>query len=148
MLRKVLSIIFYVIAGFFAFGILMANFIKISPDALQMKFLIMGFYIILVSLLLLFGLAISRFDNWKRTVGIFLLSVLGFSLLFLVIQVSIYFTPELRQIYDNEGIYFDQNFDYLSTAVYLGVLAVLALVFLRMNKKSADELATFEKIGE
>jgi hypothetical protein len=80
MARRVVSIVFYVVAGFLVYTVDLLAFTDMSsmpgttkPPAWA-KFAMMGAFSAPVAVALLLGLAINRFRHWKRDVGIVLVS--------------------------------------------------------------------------
>jgi hypothetical protein len=73
MIRRVLSILLYIISGAFLYGVCLFSVI----DGISLPLII--FVAALAILALVAGLAIMRFQDWRREAGIVLLSATGFT---------------------------------------------------------------------
>ena len=68
MVRKIISLIFYSLGGFFIYGICIIAFTNI-PKVGAFKFAIIGGFSILTLIFMVIGSAIYRFQNWKFSIG-------------------------------------------------------------------------------
>jgi hypothetical protein len=73
MIRRVLIILLYIISGAFLYGVCLFSVI----DGISLPLII--FVAALAILALVAGLAIMRFQDWRREAGIVLLSATGFT---------------------------------------------------------------------
>ena len=103
MFRKVLSIIFYVIAGFFLYSVSGVMFINVAavktttPPPAWMKLLIIGIFATPALFALLIGLAITRFQRWKRDIGIVLLSAGGMTSFVAFSMMCVLMSPDVKK---------------------------------------------------
>jgi 4-amino-4-deoxy-L-arabinose transferase-like glycosyltransferase len=110
MLRKVISIICYVIAGFFLYSVNLLAFINLSfppsenKPPLWVKFAIMGVVCIPGVVALVIGLAISRFRYWKRDVGIVFVSGAGVTAFIVFSIVCFYLSPEFKKLFPDNNL--------------------------------------------
>jgi len=109
-MSKTLSIICYVVAGFFVCMIMTISFFNEPPASARLA--IMGVFAVPATICLLLGMYLSPYTRWQRDVGIVLLSA-ALLMIFLVLTVACMLaTPELtRQLPDNKFGFFS---DYLS----------------------------------
>jgi len=98
MIRQVFSIILFIVAGFFFFGVIEFGFVSECTPA--EKTLLLGIFAILGILFLCGGLALKGFRGWRRNAGIVLISTAGFSALGVLSFVCLYFTEEFRAMMD------------------------------------------------
>jgi hypothetical protein len=132
MVRKIISVFFYILGGFFVYMVCLLAFINI-PEVGAFKFLIMGGFSIPALIFLVIGAAICRFQNWKSSLGIVLLSGVGFNLLVVITFICIRLTPEINELFpDNKLGFFN---DYFSGFSVMLVLAGLGGFLLRTSKK-------------
>lgn len=103
MARKILSIIFYVIGGFFCYAANLLAFINIAavkttttPPA-WLKLLIVGIFAAPALIALLIGLAITRFQQWKRDTAIVLLSASGLTSFVALTVICIFMSPDAKK---------------------------------------------------
>ena len=120
MTRKVISIIFYVVAGFFAYMVSFLSFINVP--SVTMKFAIIGIFCIPCLISLLTGLAISRFQNWKNKTGIVLLSGAGFTVLVVFSFFCLLLSSEFKELFSENKL--DLFNDYVT-----GAFCVVILLF-------------------
>lgn len=120
MLRKIISIFFYISAGFFIYGVCLIAFVNIPQDC-GVKFLIMGIFSIPVLLCLFIASAVSSFQNWKYYTGVTLLSGVGFNTLVIITIICLLLTPELNEFFpDNKLGFFNDYISGFSVMFILG----------------------------
>lgn len=108
MARKVLSIVFYAVAGFFVYGVALLAFIKMDsmPEPTQppvwAKFAMIGVFSAPAAVALLVGLAIDRFRHWKRNVGIVLVSGAGSTAFVVLTLACILMSPESKKLFPRD----------------------------------------------
>ena len=127
MIRQVLSIICYIIAGFFLVVIGVISFF-ITPS-LGGKMAIMSLFLIPTLLLLTFGLALRRFRAWQHDIGVVLVSVSGYMIFLIITILAIFLTPEYRKLFANDVV--NSFADYHSGAICVltfGGLGILLLI--------------------
>ncbi len=136
--RKILSIAFYVIAGFFLYTVTGLAFVNIAaiktaaPPAAWMKLVIIGTFAVPGLISLLIGLAITRFQRWKRDVGIVLVSAGGATSFIAVTMVCFLMSPESKRYFPPDAPDMSQFFGDLTdgivsvvTSIVLGVLLII-----------------------
>jgi hypothetical protein len=138
MVRKILSIAFYVIAGFFLYTVTGLAFVNIAavktatlPPAWT-KLVIIGTFAVPALISLLIGLAITRFQKWKRDVGIVLVSAGGVTSFIAVTMVCLFISPESKRYFPPDTPDMSQFFGDLTagivsvvTSIVLGVLLII-----------------------
>ena len=109
------------------------------PQVGVFKFVIMGGFSIPALISLFMGAVICRFQNWKYSIGIVLLSSVGFNLLVVIAFISILLTTDLHEFFpDNNLASFN---DYLSGFSLMFFLAGLGCILLMSNKRKIAESA-------
>ncbi len=136
MIRKIISIFFYFLGGFFVYGVCLLSFINL-PDVDKFKFVIVGVFAIPALIFMIIGAAISHFQNWKSSIGIVLLSGVGFNLIVVITFICILLTPEIYKYFPNNNL---ASFnDYFSGFSVMLVLAGLGGFLLKMSKRKIAE---------
>ena len=131
MLRKILSILFYIIGGFFVYMVCLLAFTNLTEVGTE-KFLIIGGFSLPALLFLFIGAAIYRFKNWKSSVGITLLSGVCLNLLVVITFICLLFTPEMNEFFPENQL---QTFnDYLSGAILTVIMASLGIFLIKKSK--------------
>lgn len=134
-MRKVSSIILKVIAGFFFYMVSLLAFVNEPPTGGKLGILI-GFSVpALVAMVI--GLALSHFQNWRRDVGIVLLSATGFTAFLIFTFACFLMTEEVQNMIRPDTLTFFS--DYLTGCVVIVGLAILGWVLMRTNKKGAEQ---------
>lgn len=108
MIRKVSSVLSYIVSGFFIYMVTLIAFIKVPENG---KLMMSGIFIIPIILFHFVGLSISRFKNWMKSTGIVLLSGAGMTtfVVFTIVMVSM--SDEFSKSADvNPFEYFNQWF--------------------------------------
>lgn len=83
-------------------------------------------------MLLLGGLALKRFHNWKRDTGIVLLSACGVTAMVALCGVCMYFDDELIKVWSAQQLKGLSMFsDYVGGGVLLVSVAALGVLYLR-----------------
>ena len=146
-MRKILSIVFYVIAGFFLYMVTGLAFVNIpaiktaTPSPAWMKLVVIGTFAVPALISLLIGLAVTRFQQWKRDVGIVLVSAGGVTSFIAVTIVCFFMSAESKRYFPPNAPDVSQFFGHL-TAGIVGivtsiVLGVLLIITSRRNRKPA-----------
>ena len=95
-MRKVFSVIFHIIAGFFFYMVSLLAFMSELP-ALGKAGMLAGFSVPgLIALAI--GLALTGFRNWKRDTGIVLLSTSAFSIFIVFTMACLFMSEEVRRL--------------------------------------------------
>jgi hypothetical protein len=132
MVRRIISAFFYILGGFFVYTVCLIAFTSI-PKVGAFKFAIMGGFSIPALIFMVIGAAVCRFQNWKSSMGIALLSGVGLNLLVVFSFICILLTPELDKYFPQNSI---ASFnDYLSGFSVMAILAGLGFILLKANNK-------------
>jgi hypothetical protein len=145
--RKILSIVFYVIAGFFFYAVNGLAFVNIAavktatPPPAWTKLVVLGSFAVPALISLLIGLAMTRFQQWKRDVGIVLVSAGGVTSFIAVTMACLFISPESKRYFPPDTPDMSQFFGDL-TAGIVGIvtsmaLGVLFIITSRRNKRAA-----------
>ena len=147
MVRKILSIVFYVIAGFFLYTVNVLAFVNIAaiktatPPPTWTKLVIIGTFAVPALISLLIGLAITRFQQWKRDAGIVLVSAAGVTSFIAVTMVCFFISPESKRYFPPDTPDMSQFFGDLTAGIVFIVtsivLGVLLIITSRRNRKPA-----------
>jgi len=136
MVRKIISVFSYIIGGFFVYVVCLLSFINV-PEVGSFKFAIMGGFSIPALIFLVIGAATRRFQNWQSSIGIVMLSGVGFNLIVVITFICILLTPELdKYFHDNKLASFN---DYFSGFFVMLVLAGLGGFLLKQSKRKIVE---------
>jgi len=121
LMNKTLSIICYVVAGFFFYTIMILSFVNEPP--VSAKLAIMGVFAVPAAINLLIGLHVSRYGHWQRDLGIVLLSAALFTIFLVLTVACMLATPEFTQQFpDNKiGFFSDYVSGTLCIAAFLSI---------------------------
>lgn len=143
MAGKIISIIFYTIAGFFLYGSCVISFFGNSPYfpyfikiAITCGFSIPG----LIALLI--GLAIRRFRTWKRDIGIILLTSAGLTLMVVFTIFCMLLSSDFEEFFPRANINFFN--DYLTGFSCIILLILFGILLLIKSKKSNNPIQRTE----
>lgn len=136
MIRKVISVLFYVLGGFFIYMCCLLAFMNL-PQVGAAKFYIIGGFSVPTVIFLFIGAAINRFQDWKSSIGITILSSVGFTLFGIITFICLLLSPELEEFFPNYNL---SGFDgYLSGGTIMFLLACLGWLLVRKNNKEIAE---------
>jgi len=133
-MRKVIGIIFYVIAGFFIYMVCLLSFIN-EPN-LEKWGIVAGFTI-LALLFLSIGLAVNRFKNWKRHLGIVLLSGSGTTCFIIFTVACLLMSDEFKEMMEPDT--FDYFNAYITGGVFTFITGALGMLLIIIYKKEAEQ---------
>lgn len=147
MVRKILSIVFYVIAGFFFYGANGLTFVNVAaiktatqPPA-WMKLVLVGIFAVPGLISLLIGLVLTRFQQWKRDVGIVLVSAGGVISFIAVTLACFLLSPESKRYFPPDTPEVSQVFGDLVVGIVCIVttivVGVLLIIISRWSRKPA-----------
>ncbi len=141
--RKVISIIFYVIAGFLLYIVGLLAFLNMSalPSAGEppawAKFAIVGGFSVPAIIALVIGLGISRFQHWKRDVGIVMVSGAG-TTAFVVFGVACtLLSPESKEFLPRDKL--ELFSDIVTGVICMALIVVLGVALIMISKKSQNQ---------
>jgi hypothetical protein len=144
MIRRVLSVGLYIIAGFFFYMVSLLAFIDGAAvvasdapldanDAAFAKWLPIIIFGIPAILSLVVGLAIMGFRDWRRDAGIVLLSAAGFTTLLIFLFATMLMKEEFRKMMPPDMLKFFG--DYITGAVVIVVLALAGALLVITSRK-------------
>lgn len=118
-MRKLASIICYVVAGFFVYTTCLLAFVSEASA----KYAMAGMFSVLAVAFLAAGLAISRGKRWRYAVGLVLLSGTGVAAVVVGMVFFLLISPETRELFPTSSLDFFS--DYTAGSVSILVLAAL-----------------------
>ncbi len=125
-MRKVLGIISYVIAGFFVYMVCLLSFV--NQPAITKWGIVSGFSLPAL-LFLLGGLALNRFQNWRKHSGIVLLSGAGFTCFLVFSLACVFMTDEFKQMMQPDTLDFFSA--YVSGGIFILSTSGLGVLLLK-----------------
>jgi hypothetical protein len=145
MIRRVLSVGFYIVAGLLFYTVSVVAFIDVAAldassaasdasDASFPKWLPMIIFGVPAILTLIVGLAIMGFQEWKRDAGIVLLSAAGFMTFLVFMFATMLMKEDSRKMMPPEVLSFFG--DYITGAGVIVGLALGGALLLIMSRKS------------
>jgi hypothetical protein len=134
MARNVVSIICYIIAGFFLYTVNMLSFINTGHG--WMKLLILGMFFIPAGVALGVGLVFRRFRNWQYVVGIVCLSASGLTIFIIFTLVCLLLSPELKEYFSPDSM---EHFSDYTDGVLCLLLFTLTGSYLLWRAKEIKE---------
>jgi hypothetical protein len=140
MVRKIISVIFYILGGFFVYMVCFLAFINI-PQVGAFKFAIIGGFSIPALIFLVIGAAIYRFQNWKSSIGTVLLSATSFTLLAVITYICILITPGIDEMFPDYKCAVGMFNDYFSGFFVMLAIAGLGGFLLKISKRKIAEPA-------
>ena len=144
MIRKVLSVGLYIIAGFFFYMVCVLAFIdgaavgasgaaSGADDAAFAKWLPIIIFTVPAIITLVVGLAIMGFRDWRRDAGIVLLSAAGFTTFLVFMFATMLMKEESRKMMPPEILSFFG--DYITGAAVIVVLALAGALLVITSRK-------------
>jgi hypothetical protein len=145
MIRRVLSVGFYIVAGLLFYTVSVVAFIDVAAldassaasdasDASFPKWLPMIIFGVPAILTLIVGLAIMGFQEWKRDAGIVLLSAAGFMTFLVFMFATMLMKEDSRKMMPPEVLSFFG--DYITGAGVIVGLALGGALLLIMSRKT------------
>lgn len=131
-MRKVAGIAFHIIGGFFVYMVCLLAFINQPP--LEKWGMLAGFSLPALFFLGL-GLAMNRFQRWKRDAGVVLLSGAGLTAFIVFTFVCLLTTDEFKKMMQPDALHFFSA--YTSGALFMLSVAALGVILLKTGKKHA-----------
>jgi hypothetical protein len=144
MIRRVLSVVFYVVAGFLFYTVSVVAFIDAAAvgangaaleanDAAFAKWLPVIIFAVPALLTLVAGLAIMGFRDWRRDAGIVLLSAAGFTTFLVSTFATMLMNEEYRKMMPPDVLRFFG--DYISGAAVIVGLALGGALLVITSRK-------------
>ena len=140
MIRKVSSIIFNAIAGFFFYIVAIIGFFK--GPSYSVKWTIMSGFMVPALLALCAGLALKRFDNWRRNSGIILICASAFTAFGVFTIACLLMEEDIRKMMKPDT--FMVFSDYFTGCAVLIAFAGLGWILIKTNKVCAEQGTTFD----
>ena len=132
-MRKVFGIVFYVLSGFFVYMLCLLSFINQPP---MPKWSIVAGFTVPAILLLFGGLALNRFQNWRRHSGVVLLTAAGFTSFLIFTIWCLFLTDEFEQMMKPDTFHFFNA--YVSGCSFVVTTGALGILLLRTGKNRAE----------
>jgi len=129
-MRKVAGILFHIIGGFFVYMVCLLAFINQPP--LAKWGMVAGFSLPALFFLCL-GLAMNRFQRWRRDVGVVLLSGSGLTFFIVFTFACLLMTEEFKQMMQPDSLDFFSA--YASGALFMLGVAASGVILLKTEKK-------------
>jgi hypothetical protein len=144
MIRRVLSVVLYIIAGFFFYMVSLLAFIDGAAlatngadlganDAAFAKWLPIIIFGVPAILSLVVGLAIMGFRDWRRDAGIVFLSAAGFTTLLIFMFATMLMKEETRKMMPPDMLSFFG--DYITGAAVIVALALAGGLLVLTSRK-------------
>jgi hypothetical protein len=144
MIRRVLSVGFYIVAGLLFYTVSVVAFIDVAAldastaasdasDASFPKWLPMTIFGVPAILTLIVGLAIMGFQDWKRDAGIVLLSAAGFMTFLVFMFATMLIKEDSRKMMPPEMLSFFG--DYITGAAVIVGLALGGALLLILSRR-------------
>ncbi|MDX1488233.1 MAG: hypothetical protein R3268_08540 [Acidiferrobacterales bacterium] len=130
MARRLVSIICYVIAGFFVYMVCLLSFVS----EVAAKYVMVGVFSTPAVAFLAAGLAISRSKGWRHLVGVVLLSGTGVAAGVVGMVFFLWLAPETRELFSTSSLDFFS--DYLAGSVSILLLAALGGWLVISNRRA------------
>jgi hypothetical protein len=133
-MRKVFSVLLKILAGFFFYAVCLLGFVNEPQTGIKLGIMV-GLLVPALAALAA-GLALTRFDNWRRDTGIVLLCASGFTL-FLIFSMACYLmAEEVRAMMSPDTLAVFS--DYLTGGGAMVGFAVLGGFFMKTNKMASQ----------
>src|SRR5262249_19175852 len=144
MIRKVLSIVLYVVAGFFLYIVSLVAFIDgaalgVDGAGSGAKWLPVVIFTVPAILALGAGLAIARFQDWMRDTGIVLLCAAGFTTFLILTFASLLMNEDYRRMMPPEAL--TVFGDYITGSAVIAALAVAGVLLVLTGRRRPRTIA-------
>jgi len=137
-MRKMFSVLCYIVAGFFIHTVILFSFIN-DPKIGAGKFAVMGVFAVPALGSLLAGLGLSRFRHWRRDIGIVFLSASGFTAFEALTIGSMLASPEFAKQFPDHKLGFFS--DYVLGFGSILLLAMFGGLLLWQHSRSRTQAA-------
>ncbi|MFC1539363.1 hypothetical protein ACFL6H_08060, partial [Candidatus Latescibacterota bacterium] len=142
MILKVISIVCYILAGVSVYSVSFMAFLFGLPSIINIAF--WGVFCVPGLICLIIGLAIRGFQDWKRDIGIVLLSGVGATLFLLFVAILVYISPESKELFPNINFTFSIN--YVTGFCCILILSAIGTVLIIISKiERKPEMLSQEK---
>lgn len=120
-----ISIIFYIISGFFFCTVCFDAFVN-GPSIME------GCIPALIALGI--GLACNRFQNWKRDIGIVIASAAGFTTSLVLTISCLLLEAEFKKYFPPEN-----KIDYISGISCIVIYTIVGIMLIKISKRNAEQ---------
>ena len=134
-MRKVIGILLYIVAGFFVYMVCLLAFVNQTPPIA--KWGIVAGFSIPAALFLFGGLAVTRFQNWRRDSGIVILAGAGFTSFLVFTLACLLMTDEFKRMMEPDSLQFFSA--YIAGSCFILGTVALGVVLLRAGKRRAEQ---------
>lgn len=135
MILKLVSVSLYIVGGFFVYMVSLLAFINVqSPGAKSLMVLI---FTIPAVIALVAGIAVERFQNWRRRVGIVLLSATGFTIFLIFTLACLLMSEEFKRMMTPDTVMLFS--DYVTGSVVIVLLAAGGTLLLRASNRGVEQ---------
>jgi hypothetical protein len=130
LLRKIISVVLYVLAGFFVYAACFASFIGVGSAIAKILCLAGIFSVAMIFMCI--AASLHRFEKWKMEFGVTLVSATTSAAAACVMLLCIWLDPEFRRYFprDHFGI-----IDYVSGTVLVFFLSAFGVVLIRLSTR-------------
>jgi heme/copper-type cytochrome/quinol oxidase subunit 4 len=130
-MRKALSIILNVFAGFLFYGAILLGFI----EANAFKWGIIGFFLVIAAIPLAISMVLTRFRQWRKATGVVLMSASGFTAFLIFSFACMYMSEESRKFMSPD--IWEKFSDYPTGFGLMLAFAVIGFVLFKSDTGSA-----------
>lgn len=134
MVRKILSVSLYILAGFFFYMGNILAFVSGVPSGTKWAFV--AVVLVVAVLALVAGLASGHFRDWRRYAGVVLVGASGFTILLVFTFACLVLSEDLRKVMRPDTVAFFG--DYLAGAAVVTCAAVAGMLLLRASRGSPE----------
>ena len=138
-MKKIFSIIFYLLGGFTIIAACGVAFIKNS--VFEFKFAVAAVFLVVSLVLIGIGLLIVGFENWKQVLGTTLLIAAGLAFVDVISVYSIFSAPQEYQqvVFNGEVPPIESYISYRDGVIFTGGLILIGILLV-INRKQKSEV--------
>lgn len=140
-MRKVLSVLCHIVAGFLFNVVSMLAFINALPATA--KFLMLAGFSLLALAALAIGLAVTGLRDWKRDAGIVLLATSAWSVFMVVTMACLLMSEDFTKLVPGSAS--APMDDYLTGGLFIVVLAAVGWLLFKRGEPARESSATNTK---
>jgi uncharacterized membrane protein len=134
MALRIISIIFYIVAGFFIFIVCFIGFGNLQPY--HSKLAAMGILLVPAIIALSVGFIVRGLKAWRREGGITLLAAASFTAFMVFSLFCVYLSPEFNKYYPDAKT--DIFNDYITGTVLIVLFAMIGILLIKWDKRIAS----------
>lgn len=136
-MRRALSVLFEVIAGFFLYLAFLFAFMEVPTGDAAVKPVIFTVFSIFALAALLVGLTVTRFRKWKRDTGVVLICAAGGTASVIVMFASLALSGDFPKAASPGGMMFIKDYHYVAGGVFVAIVAALGIALVIANRREA-----------